>query len=928
MLFIKKELLMKNLIKLRVIQLMALLVLLLVPCGIFANTCDYFDVEVHPNSFSVNDSVDVEITAMDSGWNIVTNYNENVSLKLSWIHSYSDLATLSSWYIYLTWWLSVSTTGSYNFLVSDLLVPTISWSAAIVVNEAPVGLPLEFDSAMEGIFPGFIVYKSLLWYRFGMNSFFGLIFPTEIVASTGTEVSVGSDPAIDCNEQINGLYYNGARGNIFWPLDMDSLSGLQSIHSSYSGLELTGGLFLDCSGINVSGVNNVYGQIIYTLNGAKSAISAWVEMDFTGNSFFTGFANNLIISKGRLSWFLHDTFGGIAEVVFEEPIEFSWSIQFVDDFWDPMEYYMWFTDYNHAYIELISNQNIYAILSWDITTEYLLNFSWDNIQEVQFNTWDWPKIIKVIFMDNERIVVDTQTINVTLDTTPPSIPTPTNILSWAVINMAETGIFTLGWNASVDWSGIWLNGHYEIDIYTSTWSLLTWILVVDTLTWSTHLLSDFGTGKFKWKVKSRDRLGNAVISEDQYFSIVDLIDVEPDVFSFEEEREAPRNSVEHSSFIVVSGLGSGVAVSAEISRGIMFIDNHLVWQTGLVKNGSLIWIELASSDAYNSVTSSQLKIWSKTARFVITTEHEDDDEYENYLDYYDDNELSLEELLLEKSLSSEVVRIFMNLKDIYSSNKTKQKNFFYTLNIMIKDQINILEMMIDGVDNKKKEYNYVIKIKMFNQLYSLVENYLINELWFEHSAAIDTKLLDVDGYYTAQDWTKYKVYKDPAKWFAYTVKWLNKFFPTIETLIDYLEKDWNDDTSINQNMVAPNGKSYRVVFDPATATYTSPDFSEPKNFTDRNDMLKTIIVNNPGDEYRNHDKIDTSRWMKYYRTTSGKEYEIRKATKLGKVVYFSYWTVQPNYFNKVSDLLKLLEVMNWWSAALITEWVVTKFLNS
>jgi len=879
-----------------------------------------FDVEVHPSTFLVDQIASIEITALNSNWSTDVNYVWAVSIEVPEL-SAGDLDMSHGWnytfvsansgHILLEWELQIHIGWNFTIRVKDLTNPSISWSAMVGVSSIFEWIALDFDPALETNFPGFATYKSFLWFHFGMWNFEWLVFPISTESVAVTPVEIWTEATKYCDQQIKWLYYNNVRWLRVWPLDTGSLATLKTINSSYNALQLNWWLFLNCIDENP---NNIYWQIIFTLNGMEDWLTAWVEMDWDNNTYTWKFDESLIISGGRLSGFIHDSRGGIAEVMLQEPTPLIWDLSFV--IWTNLKYInnTFYTKQAQIYVRLNVNKTSDITLTGNITTEYQTTLSWSTLVFPFVTTGDGAKVVRAYFDLSAEWQLDTDTETIYLDTTGPSSPVIVWPLSGSKINIAGITSFNLSWNASTD-AGIWTKD-YIVTLQNGSWTTLVNRNI--TTTSSNFLTSTYWTGKYIWFVTAYDHLGNSTISAKHSLEVGYFPDTEPNTFSFDEIDDAELNSIERSNIIIISGLWTGIQTMAELTRWVMFINWVYTGQTGMVQNWDTLWIEMASSSGYDSITSTQLKIWTKTARFVITTVSENDDE--------NDRRLTLKEILLEQSLSSEVIRIFEELKEHYSNSPAQQQNFFYTLNSMIKDQIAFLQQAKAGTSSSDKKYKYELKIKMLKQLYSLSENYLINELGFNHTTAVS--LINWATNYVAKDGKTYKIYQDSAKWWAYTAEWLDGWFPSVDTLVTYLDKSWTDDTSVNQDvMVAPNGKTYRIVFNPKTATYSSPDFAEPKSFTDKNDMLKTITVNNPTDNQRNHSSVDASRWVKYYTTQSGKKYEIRKWIKWGKTVYFSYWMVKPAYYEKIADLLKMLEVMNWWSASLITQWTIEKLLS-
>jgi hypothetical protein len=106
------------------------------------------------------------------------------------------------------------------------------------------------------------------------------------------------------------LYYNNQRGERIRPLDQSTLTGLQAINSSYNDVQLSGGLFMNCTGFaGTSG--NIYGQITTTKSTTTYYLMAGTTYNFTGNMHGTGLLGSLERNNATLSGYIRDSYGGI-----------------------------------------------------------------------------------------------------------------------------------------------------------------------------------------------------------------------------------------------------------------------------------------------------------------------------------------------------------------------------------------------------------------------------------------------------------------------------------------------------------------------------------------------------------------------------------------------------------------------------------------
>jgi len=111
-----------------------------------------------------------------------------------------------------------------------------------------------------------------------------------------------------CNKQILGYYINPQRGNRVRPLDSASLTILQGLDSSYSGLTMSGGLFFACSGELAS---NVYGQVEHNYRGSDYALLVGVDYNFFSGTYASNYSGSAefksIIGKYTFNNYLYDT---------------------------------------------------------------------------------------------------------------------------------------------------------------------------------------------------------------------------------------------------------------------------------------------------------------------------------------------------------------------------------------------------------------------------------------------------------------------------------------------------------------------------------------------------------------------------------------------------------------------------------------------
>lgn len=88
-------------------------------------------------------------------------------------------------------------------------------------------------------------------------------------------------------------------------------------------------------------------------------------------------------------------------------------------------------------------------------------------------------------------------------------------------------------------------------------------------------------------------------------------DTQVDQFQFNTITWAELSQVYSSNNIQITWLTNNVSVLAKLENniGALFVNNIMVWNQALVKNGDTIKIELISKNAYNSLASTKLIVW-------------------------------------------------------------------------------------------------------------------------------------------------------------------------------------------------------------------------------------------------------------------------------------------------------------------------------
>lgn len=173
---------------------------------------------------------------------------------------------------------------------------------------------LSFPAGLTVAFPG--VDQNYSTVNFNVQNAFNGIFlwRANKTLTTPVTVTIGSTTISGCTQQLQGLYYNNQRGFRLWPIDQNTLTGMQGIDTSYNSLTLTGGLFTNCSGSGVSS-QNVYGALWHIRGGHTYRVLGGVSYDFA-NKTWTNVASWSWTKLGNTAtgW-LFDSQGSIGQFV-------------------------------------------------------------------------------------------------------------------------------------------------------------------------------------------------------------------------------------------------------------------------------------------------------------------------------------------------------------------------------------------------------------------------------------------------------------------------------------------------------------------------------------------------------------------------------------------------------------------------------------
>lgn len=506
-----------------------------------------------------------------------------------------------------------------------------------------------------------------------------------------------------------------------------------------------------------------------------------------------------------------------------------------------------------------------SIFSWFSVWNSIFNFSAGPITLLNENDWNYFSSTfstgACAYVDSsKRVYVDT------LAPTAPNIITPT---SWATV-CASTWL-TITRNASVDsWSQL---SHYTYGVYNNSW-MTTGLLLSGTLSAGTTTMNlDISTlplGTHYINIVAVDNIGMSTTwttidftSSTSYCSTnTGVVIVTPTLWL----RNVDLDRVYQSDPIRVLGLTGPTLVT--ISKWMLFINNTTGGNgtTGMITSNDTIYIELVSSDEYDTTVSSELSILGHTGTFSLTTKKTD-------------CILSVAEKLI-------IQNIYEDLKDEYNNDMTKLSDFLNTFQSMVEDESQLS-------NSCTLEY-----------LLQLIEDDFNTE-------GIDTSnhiTPNCKEYTIAYDNSESAYYSPDMK--------IRYYFINRESLIIHLDyyNPWDchinsygsnyrsasEDTMVH---IAPNGKIYHLIGQ--YGGYSAEEFATSKYFDSLQSIKTYIDLRNPAKEIWTH-SVDTMFIPIVYAAPNGKEYKIYKTNRW----YMSYKLMKVRYYTTLSELKNYIDKNN------------------
>ena len=740
---------------------------------------------------------------------------------------------------------------------------------------------IPFEDNLPVIFSGWFNsgYYSNTRFKYWGNDFVGIIFRQASEPGYNEFINIGWTQTINCTEKLRGIYYNNQRGRRIWPLDTGNLNILKTspLATGYASMTMSNGFFTNCFPISwgfIPASNDVFGQIDHAL-GTQTGFTmiAWVSYDFTGNVIsWSVFDHTLTIS----SWWVHtgfifDTNGGIAELNMNMPYCGNFYLipsPTVVNQWNDITFtcegnsiggYMLsiFSWANLVYFDVVSNTGTTQIwTTWHTlaTGNYLAACS-------VLNSWllYGPQCAQQI-----PFQIGSGTPPPVTDIIPPTTPyitTPTNGTNFCSYNP-----FTITRNGSTD-TGSQVS-HYKYTIYSNSWMVTGVLLSGTTLAPTTTTTINAGLlpiGTHYIMIQAVDNVGiisswsnivNITTSPQYCTASTGITIVTPAIWL----RNVNLDKVYRSDPIWILGLTGPTLVT--ISKGMLFLNNNTGgnWTTGMVTSNDTLYIEMISSDEYDTTVVSELHILWLTGTFSLTTKKN--------------------ECILSAAEKLMIENIYEELKDKYNNNLSQYSEFLNTFQSMVQDEANLSNNC------------------MVDYLLSLIED----DFWSE--GGIDTSN------HICPNCKEYTIGYDINQRAYYAPQMINRFFfVNRESLIRHLDyynpgdchiNTYGNDfrTSDNTNPmkhIAPNGKIYHFVGQ--YGGFSATEFLTAKYFDSLENIIRYIDLRNPAKEIWRH-TVNTSFIPIVYAAPNGKEYKIFSTDRW----YMSYKLMKVKYYTTLSEL--------------------------
>ncbi|MCX6824196.1 MAG: hypothetical protein NT085_03640 [candidate division SR1 bacterium] len=457
---------------------------------------------------------------------------------------------------------------------------------------------------------------------------------------------------------------------------------------------------------------------------------------------------------------------------------------------------------------------------------------------------------------NKRVYVDT------LPPTTPTILSPangTNSCPSTPLNVTRSVSYDTGSQLGS------LPVNYRYEIYSNSGMTTTGFILSGTTTTTGAIIpvSLLPLGTYYMRIVAIDMVGNTAAStilnfttSQQYCTAgTGIVIVTPTIWL----RNVDLDKIYRSDPIWILGLTGPTLIN--ISKGMLFINNGTgLGTTGIVTSTDTIYIEVVSSNKYDTTVTSNLTIAGLTGTFSVTTKK---------------NGCTLtaaEKLVIQN--------IYADLKDQYNNDLSKLSEFLNTFQGMVHDEsllsnsctleylLSLIEADLGsngGIDTSNhitpncKEYSigYDITQQAYYAPETIVRYYFINR---------ESLIRHLD-YYNPGDCH------------------INTYGNNFRTA----------DTNDSMTHIAPNGKIYHLVGQ--YGGFSATEFASPKYFDSLASIKMYIDLRNPAKEIWKH-ILDTTFTPIVFAAPNGREYRIYKTDR----GFMSYKLMKVKYYTSLSEL--------------------------
>lgn len=552
---------------------------------------------------------------------------------------------------------------------------------------------------------------------------------------------------------------------------------------------------------------------------------------------------------------------------------FQWEINFVSSFGSTVinssigTYYtnstgilaqLWSTDP----IQFVVSGNFLSTpRSWSYAGWWLYNYAVNPITLSNTNAWNY--IISTY--TTWSCTYTDATKRVYVDTVAPSIPSIISPIS--SIPVCPSLPLTLSRSWSTDTGGL---SHYTYQVYNNS-GMVSGLLFSGTQTGTTtnlNNLSSLALWTYYVKVTAVDIVGNTSVASATSFTTsqqycpsgTGVVIVSPTIWL----RNVNLDTIYRSDPIFVLGLTGPTLVS--VSKWMLIINNGTgIASTWIITSADTLYIELVSSDEYDTTVSSQITLLGLTGTFSLTTKKSN-------------CTLSVGEKLV-------IQNIYENLKEEYNNNLSKLSEFLNTFQNMVQDESELtnsctLEYLLELIET---DYG--------NQWVDTSNHIAPN--CKEYTIGYDN---DQRAYYAPEMMQRYYFVNRES-----LIRHIDYYNPGDCHINTYTNNYRPQDTTDPMKHIAPNGKIYHLVGQ--YGWFSATEFTSSKYFDSLQGIKTYIDLRNPSKEIWNH-SLDTTFTPIVYAAPNGREYKIYKTNrwfmsyKLMKVKYYSTLTDLKTYINK------------------------------